>query len=133
MSNKKRLTTLSIVGTAFVASLAASNIATAQQAGANPFAMTELSSGYMQVAEGKCGGDMKKGKKEGKCGEGKCGGDKKKGMKDGKCGGSMEKGAKEGKCGEGKCGEGMKKGKKGMEEGKCGGSKKKMKEGKCGS
>jgi len=109
MSNKKHLTTLSIVGTAFVASLAASNIATAQQAGANPFAMNELSSGYMQVAEGKCGGDMKKGAKDGKCGEGKCGDSKKKSAKEGKCGegkcgGDKKKGKKEGKCGEGKCG-----------------------------
>ena len=122
MSNKKRLTTLSIVGTAFVASLAASNVVSAQQAGANPFAMSELSGGYMQVAEGKCGGEKKKGAKEGKCGEGKCGEGKKKG-------------AKEGKCGEGKCGEGKKKGAKEGKcgEGKCGGSKKKMKEGKCGS
>jgi uncharacterized low-complexity protein len=74
---------------------------------ANPFASTELSSGYMQLAEGKCGGEMKgeheakcggemKDKaekmKEGKCGEAKCGADKK-----------AEK-MKEGKCGEAKCG-----------------------------
>jgi uncharacterized low-complexity protein len=65
----------------------------AAQASANPFAASDLSGGYMQLAdkgEGKCG--------EGKCGEGKCGEakpDDKKG--EGKCG--------EGKCGEGKCGE----------------------------
>ena len=64
MSKKTTLTTLSIIGTAFAATLAASNVASASQAGANPFAMQELSSGYMQVA------------KEGKCGEGKCGGNK---------------------------------------------------------
>lgn len=58
----------------------------AAQASENPFAMKDLGAGY-QVAqkhnEGKCGGDMKKGK------DGKCGNEKK--MKDGKCG--------EGKCG----------------------------------
>ena len=120
MSNKKSITTLSIAaGTAFVASLAMGSVANAAE-GANPFAMNELSSGYMQLAEGKCG-------------EGKCGGSK-KGKKEGKCGGDKKdtKG-KDGKCGEGKCG-GDKKGEK---EGKCGGDKKgkegeKGKEGKCG-
>ena len=97
--------------------LAMAGTLTAGTAGAseNPFALSELDSGYMQLAasdkagEGKCGGDMKakEGKcggdtkaKEGKCGEGKCGGDMK--AKEGKCGGDMK--AKEGKCGEGKCG-----------------------------
>ena len=108
MSKKKSFTTLSVAAsTAFVASLAASNVANAAE-GANPFAMNELSSGYMQLAdshkgkegkcgEGKCGG---KKEKEGKCGEGKCGESKSK--KEGKCGGNKSK--KEGKCGEGKCG-----------------------------
>ncbi len=109
----------------------AAGMATTANAGENPFGMTELSNGYMQVAaahmEAKCGGDMKKG--EGKCGgsmmkdgekkmEGKCG--------EGKCGG-MTKGVEkkmEGKCGEGKCG-GMTKGVEKKMEGKCG-------EGKCG-
>jgi len=59
--------------------IAGSLMAGAASADANPFGMTELSSGY-QVAmegkcgEGKCGGD--KADKEGKCGEGKCGGSK---------------------------------------------------------
>ena len=109
MSKIKTFTTLSIVGTAFAAGLAASNVAMAKEAGANPFMMNELSSGYMQVAqEGKCGGTPKEGKcgankgtKEGKCGEGKCG-DSKKAVKEGKCGDSKK--GKEGKCGEGKCG-----------------------------
>ena len=121
MSNKKSITTLSIAaGTAFVASLAIGNVANAAE-GANPFAMNELSGGYMQVAdaknmEGKCGGSMQSNKnmKEGKCGgsmkaakgnkEGKCG--ENKAMKEGKCGGdkAMKKEKKEGKCGEGKCG-----------------------------
>ena len=89
MSKKKSITTLSIAaGTAFVASLAMGNVANAAE-GTNPFAMNEMSGGYMQLAEGKCGGSMK-GEKEGKCGGNKD-------MKDGK-------GKKEGKCGEGKCG-----------------------------
>lgn len=54
----------------------------------NPFGSTELSSGYMQLAEGKCGGEMK-------------------GEHEAKCGGEMKDKAdkmKEGKCGEAKCG-----------------------------
>ena len=103
MSKKTQVKTLSIaLGTAFATSMAASNIANAAE-GANPFAMNELSSGYMQVAEGKCGGQKKSS--EGKCGgkkeaEGKCGGKKEA---EGKCGGD-KKSEKEGKCGEGKCG-----------------------------
>jgi len=113
MSNKKSFKTLSIAaGTAFVASLATANVANAAE-GTNPFAMNELSSGYMQLADGHM---------EGKCGEGKCGG--KKDKKEGKCGegkcGEGKKAKSEGKCGEGKCG-----GKKDKKEGKCG-------EGKCG-
>ena len=109
MSKQSMIKPLSIaLGATFAASLAASNVAIAAPAGDNPFAMSDIGSGYMQVAEkakdGKCGegkcGDAKK--KEGKCGEGKCGEAKKK----------------EGKCGEGKCGEGKKK------EGKCGEGKK---------
>ena len=91
------------LGTTFIAAMSASPVANAD---ANPFGMQNLESGYMQVAEGKCG--------EGKCGEGK-----------------MEKEqAKEGKCGEGKCGEGKMK-KEQAKEGKCGEGKAK-KEGKCG-
>jgi uncharacterized low-complexity protein len=112
MSQKSTKKPLAIaLGAAFVTSLAATPVANAAE---NPFAMSELSSGYM-VAE----------MAEGKCGEGKCGGEKTKA--EGKCGeGKMDK---EGKCGEGKmdkegkCGEGKmdKEGKCG--EGKCGGSK----------
>ena len=71
------------MGTAVVSTFAA----TAVNAESNPFAMTELSDGYMQVAQSdtasemKCGANMSK-KVEGSCGEGKCG---------------------EAKCGEGKC------------------------------
>ncbi len=99
MSDKTVIKPLAIaVSTAIVTSLASINTATAAE---NPFAMTELSSGYMVagMAEGKCGegkcGGATKATKEGKCGEGKCG--------EGKCGGTA-KATMEGKCGEGKCG-----------------------------
>jgi uncharacterized low-complexity protein len=88
------------VGVAFVASLAASTTAVADD---NPFSTAELDAGYQLAGEKD---------KEGSCGEGKCGGDK---GAEGSCG---EKGA-EGSCGEkgkeGSCGE---KGK----EGSCGGN-----------
>ncbi len=86
---------------------------------ANPFAMTDLSTGYMQVAvadtgaqkapEAKCAGDkpMTSPKTtEAKCGEGKCGDGVKK-PADGKKADAPK--AAEAKCGEGKCGGGMKK------------------------
>ena len=97
MSKTSTLKPLAVaMGAAFVTSLATSPVANAAE---NPFAMSELSSGYMvadshmegKCGEGKCGGEKAKATKEGKCGEGKCGGDK-------------AKAAKEGKCGEGKCG-----------------------------
>ena len=82
-----------LLGSAFVAAMTQ---VPATQAAENPFATTELQSGYKvaskaegKCGEGKCGGE-KKAAGEGKCGEGKCGGDK--------------KAASEGKCGEGKCG-----------------------------
>lgn len=130
--SKKTLTPLAAaIGTAFALSVAAAPVS----AEVNPFGMTDLSAGYQQVAEGKCGAQekaMKKGT------EGKCGGaqEMEKNM-EGKCGTSKSK--KEGKCGEGKCGSNNKSDAmhdampaKGMEEGKCGGSPKKMEEGKCG-
>lgn len=86
----------------------------------NPFASAELSGGYMQLAEGKCGAEMK-GDHEAKCGAE---------MKD-----KAEK-MKEGKCGEAKCGAEMKDKAEKMKEGKCGeakcGADKKKAEGKCG-
>ncbi|UJP05341.1 MAG: hypothetical protein LZF61_11005 [Nitrosomonas sp.] len=108
--SKKTMQPVSIaLGAALVTGLAAGNAVA--DTPTNPFAITELSSGYMQLAyadnaskseqEGKCGG--KKIEKEGKCGEGKCG--SKNEMKqnmEGKCG--NKKAEKEGKCGEGKCG-----------------------------
>jgi uncharacterized low-complexity protein len=110
MSKPNQIKPVSLaLGTAFALSLG-SGIASADQ---NPFAMTELSGGYMvadkhegkcggdKAMEGKCGGDkakeMEKDKAtEGKCGEGKCGGDKTKEK--------VNEKAMEGKCGEGKCG-----------------------------
>ena len=71
------------LGTTFIAAMSASPVANADT---NPFGMQNLESGYMQVAEGKCG--------EGKAKEAKCG----EGMMN-----KSEK-AKEAKCGEGKCG-----------------------------
>jgi uncharacterized low-complexity protein len=64
--------------------------APAVMADVNPFSATEMSSGYMQLAEGSCG-------------EGKCGGDKAKSEGEGSCGGDKAK--SEGSCGEGKCGQ----------------------------
>ena len=95
MSDKSFKKPLAIaMGATFAAALSASPVANAD---ANPFGMQNLSGGYMQLAEGKCGEGKCGGKsgKEGKCGEGKCG--------EGKCGGKSGK-EKEGKCGEGKCG-----------------------------
>ena len=100
------------LGAAFATTLSSANVASAAD---NPFAMTEISGGYIVAAaaegkcgEGKCGGE-KKADTEGKCGgekkaaaEGKCGGEKKTDT-EGKCGGE-KKTATEGKCGEGKCG-----------------------------
>ena len=114
MSQKVTKKPLAIaLGAAFVTSLAGTPVANAAD---NPFAMSELSSGYVvaEMAEGKCGEGKCGGyktKAEGKCGEGKCGGDKAKA--EGKCGGykaetmateGADKAKKEGKCGEGKCG-----------------------------
>ena len=89
MSQKTTLKPLAIaVGAALATSLAATTPAHAAE---NPFAMSELSSGYMvaEMAEGKCGAGMKMEK------EGKCGGAKATGNTN-----AMQ----EGKCGEGKCG-----------------------------
>ncbi|MGH8497403.1 MAG: HvfA family oxazolone/thioamide-modified RiPP metallophore [Methylococcales bacterium] len=82
------------IGTAVAASFSFTPVVNAEQ---NPFGMTDLSNGYVELAEGEK-------KADGSCGEGKCGGQMKM---------DMEKKA-EGSCGEGKCG-----------EGKCAGNKKK--------
>jgi len=101
------------IGTVIAGSLGAANIANANE---NPFGMSDLSSGYMQVAEK----DAKDGK-EATCGEGKCGGMKMdKAKAEGKCAGMNDEAKKE----EAK-----------SEEGKCGGmmGEAKSKEGKCGA
>ncbi len=82
----------------------------------NPFTLTELSSGYMNMAEADSDkkGSMKM--KDGACGEGKCGSSMMKSNEDkmveGKCAGNKPvpapKKPMEGKCGEGKCGSSMK-------------------------
>jgi len=85
------------VAAAIGAALAGSLAMGVANAAENPFGLSELGSGYMQLAsshegkcgEGKCGGE-KATSTEGKCGEGKCGGEKAT--------------STEGKCGEGKCG-----------------------------
>ena len=96
MSEKSFKKPLAIaMGATFAAALSASPVASADS---NPFGMQDLSGGYMQLAEGKCGEGKcgeDKAKKEGKCGEGKCGGTKAT---------EEAKTMKEGKCGEGKCG-----------------------------
>jgi uncharacterized low-complexity protein len=84
MSDKSTIKPLALAaGAAFITSLASTTVANAAE---NPFAMSELSSGYM-VADAA----------EGKCGEGKCGGEK-KATEEGKCGEGMKKEG-EGKCG----------------------------------
>jgi hypothetical protein len=91
MSKKTLKPIVAALGTTFVVSLATSPIVLA---GENPFALNDLSSGYMVAEEGSCGekeGEGKCGEKEG---EGHCG--EEKGDHEGKCGGEKE--------GEGKCG-----------------------------
>lgn len=103
MANSHKFSVALAASAAMTAGLALSPVHADTNAN-NPFASTELSTGYTTLA--------KHHGEEGKCGEAKCGGDKKGHDKDGegKCGGDkkdtttdMEKDA-EGKCGEGKCG-----------------------------
>jgi uncharacterized low-complexity protein len=109
---KKINKTAFAVGTSVVAGLCSTMV----NANNNPFGMSELSSGYMNIAEADVELEGAKKMKDGACGEGKCGN---------KMSGTEEKAkAKEGKCGEGKCGD-KKKDKTKAVEGKCG-------EGKCG-
>jgi uncharacterized low-complexity protein len=101
---KKTTKTITTIGTALASSFAV----TAVNAESNPFAMTELNSGYMQLAQSdkagemKCGSKMKMDKSEAACGEGKCGsmmenGKMKKGLEQA-CGAMMK--GKEGACGD---------------------------------
>jgi len=137
------------LGAAFVTTLSSASVANAAD---NPFAMTEISGGYMvaAAAEGKCGGE-KKAITEGKCGEGKCGGDKKVAT-EGKCGmksmdadgdGSVTKeefmqghevlfGRMDANGDDVIDADEQSAGMKMMKEGKCGGEKKSATEGKCG-
>lgn len=113
------------MGAAFLSTFAA----TAVNAEANPFGMTEMSAGYMQVAaadkaaEMACGAAMG-GMEKPKAAEGACAGNKKT---------DAAKPAVEGKCGESKCGAMMQDGKMkpGMEAA-CG-AMMKGKEGSCGN
>ena len=126
MSHKKTKIALATSAVLTAGLALSSGIANAE---ANPFSSDELSSGYMQLAEAKCGENMKK-EAEAKCGENmkkeheaKCGENMKKDA-EAKCGAKMKdkvKKMKNGKCGEAKCGANKKKA-----EGKCG-------EGKCGA
>ncbi|MDD1607906.1 MAG: hypothetical protein LUQ18_05320 [Methylococcaceae bacterium] len=136
------------MGVAFISTFAV----TAAHAEASPFGMTELSQGYMQVAEADkaaemaCGANMKMDGSKAKLPEGACAGKKPadakhvmgekpaadaKATAEGKCGNMME-GDKMKKGMEGACGE-MMKGK----EGACGamgaGESMKGKEGACGA
>ena len=81
MSKKTLKPIAAALGTTFVVSMAISPVA---QSAENPFALNELSNGYMVVAEGNCGDK----EAEGKCGD--------KEETEGKCG---DKGEGEGKCG----------------------------------
>ena len=109
MKNLTKKPLAAALGAAFVTSVAFAPIASAET---NPFGATELETGYMVLAEGKCGegkcgaDKAKKKAAEAKCGEGKCGA-KMKAKKADK--------AVEAKCGEGKCGADMK-----ASEGNCG-------------
>ncbi len=138
MSNKTIKPISLVLGAVFATALAASNIANASEAGANPFAMTNLEGGYQVAKDGKCGGNMSDSKDmKGKCGDsmkkkdGKYGEGKAMKKSEGKCGEGKCGGKKSMKKSEGKCGEGMKKDKAKM-GGKCGADHKKMNEGKCG-
>lgn len=96
MSEKTTMKPLAIAaGAAFVTTLAGTPIASAAE---NPFAMSELSGGYMvaEAGEGKCGGEKKAAE------EGKCGGEKEAAEEEKSS--DEKKAAGEGKCGEAKCG-----------------------------
>ncbi|MGD8514632.1 MAG: hypothetical protein PVF52_03390 [Granulosicoccaceae bacterium] len=118
MSKKTTMKPLAAaLGTAFALGVAATPAAADN---ANPFGMTDLSHGYQQIAEAKCGG-QKADKMQAE--EGKCGAQQK-----------AEKKGTEAKCGEGKCGEGKKATAK-EQEAKCGAKKPEAKcgEAKCGA
>ncbi len=88
--SKKSMKSVSLaVGVALATSLATGSLLA--DTTTSPFAMNELSGGYMQLADasstakpdqGSNKDDDKKPEKEGKCGEGKCGGAMKKNVED---------------------------------------------------
>ena len=100
-----------VIGSAFVASLAATSVNAAE----NPFALKSLSSGYMVAEADKA--------KDGKCGTGKCGANKKRAE-----GAAGAEKAKEGSCHADKAKEGSCHADK-AKEGSC--SADKAKEGSC--
>ncbi|MGR8979182.1 MAG: hypothetical protein ACU84H_03700 [Gammaproteobacteria bacterium] len=123
MRKNKKSPLAASMGAAFISTLAA----TSANAELNPFGMTELNSGYMQVAEAEKAGEMKCGANMGgmvkpKTPEGACAGNKPAApapkSNEGKCGSMMEgdkmKKGMENVCGanmkgkEGACGEMMK-------------------------
>jgi uncharacterized low-complexity protein len=101
------------VGGTIVSSMTSTVIQAETQSGieTNPFEISELSTGYMQIAKSDSEKSGSKKMKDGSCGEGKCGASMK---------GSEEKTA-EGKCAGDKPMPSAKKGMKGK-EGKCGSS-----------
>lgn len=121
--NIKKSPLVVAIGTGLFSGLAATgvNAANTIDADNNPFAMTELSGGYMQLAAANKESKANKKMKDGACGEGMCGasmmqeGALEK-TSEGKCAGNkpmkkekkMDMKGMEGKCGEGKCGSNMK-------------------------
>jgi hypothetical protein len=104
--SQQRNTLICTIGAALIGSFSVFGTANASD---NPFGLSQLDSGYLQVAmeEGKCGGAKKASEEMGKCGakkemetkEGKCGAKKEMETKEGKCGGKQEMEKKESKCG----------------------------------
>ncbi|OQK17132.1 hypothetical protein AU255_04320 [Methyloprofundus sedimenti] len=119
--NIKKSPLVIAIGTTLFSGLAVTSVQAEgiESTDSNPFAMTELSSGYMFVAEADKGEQAAKKMKDGSCGEGMCGAgmmpkaDLEK-TSEGKCAGNkaMPKAKKEDmkdmKDMEGKCGTNMK-------------------------
>ncbi len=109
------------IGTTFISGLGATTAIADTNTNSDPFAMTELSDGYMNLVEAGTDESGMMKMKDGACGEGKCGGKMKAAGKamEGKCAGNKPGAAAKDKAMEGKCGDKMKKAGKAM-EGKCG-------------
>lgn len=119
MKNNKNASFALALGATFVSGLSMNAVmsTSALAEDSNPFLLTELPSGYMQLAENESSKGKAMKMKDGACGEGKCGSSMMEGAEEknieGQCAGnkpmpadySAKKG-KAGKCGEGKCGEG---------------------------